>query len=168
MARLGTRQARRFVCPMVPCNSGTEFETGSCRRMKEDGVSLPELVAEGPIIPVHLMNELDSSKVVFFCGAGISAGPGSELPGYGVRVCRTGRKVYMVQARGPGGDGEGGWAPRNHSAGNGQATGSGPGRPHQAGGGARNSAAPAGADRGRSGRARHARPLGGQPACKRR
>ena len=26
------------------------------------------------------MNELDSAKVVFFCGAGVSAGPGSELP----------------------------------------------------------------------------------------
>ena len=26
-----------------------------------------------------------------------------DLPGFGVRVYRTGRKVYIVQARGPGG-----------------------------------------------------------------
>ena len=43
---------------------------------------MPELVAKGPIIPVHLMNELDSGRAVFFCGAGVSAGPGSELPGF--------------------------------------------------------------------------------------
>ena len=41
---------------------------------------MPELVPNGPIIPVHLMNEVDSGRVVFFCGAGISAGVGSELP----------------------------------------------------------------------------------------
>ena len=44
---------------------------------------MPELVADGPTIPVHLMNELDSGRVTFFCGAGISAGPGSGLPGFG-------------------------------------------------------------------------------------
>ena len=44
---------------------------------------MPELVADGPTIPVHLLNELDSGRVVFFCGAGISAGPGSDLPGFG-------------------------------------------------------------------------------------
>ena len=43
---------------------------------------MPELVAKGPIIPVRLMNELDSGRVVFFCGAGVSAGPGSGLPGF--------------------------------------------------------------------------------------
>ena len=43
---------------------------------------MPELVAGGPTIPVHLLNELDSRKVVFFCGAGISVGPGSGLPGF--------------------------------------------------------------------------------------
>ena len=43
---------------------------------------MPELVANGPVISVHLMNELDSGKVVFFCGAGISAGPGSDLPNF--------------------------------------------------------------------------------------
>lgn len=41
---------------------------------------MPELVANGPIIPVRLMNEQDSSRVIFFCGAGISSGPNSELP----------------------------------------------------------------------------------------
>ena len=45
-------------------------------------IVMPELVANGPIIPVGLMNELDDGKVVFFCGAGISAGPGSDLPGF--------------------------------------------------------------------------------------
>ena len=41
---------------------------------------MPELVADGPSIPARLMNELDNGGVVFFCGAGISAGPGSDLP----------------------------------------------------------------------------------------
>ena len=43
---------------------------------------MPELVAGGPSIPVRLLNELDSGRVVFFCGAGISAGPESGLPGF--------------------------------------------------------------------------------------
>ena len=43
---------------------------------------MPELVAGGPTIPVRLLNELDSGKVVFFCGAGISMGPGSDLPSF--------------------------------------------------------------------------------------
>ena len=43
---------------------------------------MPELVADGPAIPANLMNEQDMGTVVFFCGAGISAGPGSELPGF--------------------------------------------------------------------------------------
>ena len=43
---------------------------------------MPELIADGPTIPVRLMNELDSGRVVFFCGAGVSAGPGSGLPGF--------------------------------------------------------------------------------------
>ena len=43
---------------------------------------MPELVAGGPLIPVHLLNELDSGNVVFFCGAGISADAGSDLPGF--------------------------------------------------------------------------------------
>ena len=32
---------------------------------------MPELVSEGPRIPVHLMNEVDEGSVVFFCGAGV-------------------------------------------------------------------------------------------------
>ena len=51
---------------------------------------MPELVPNGPIIPFHLMNEVDSGRVVFFCGAGISAGVGSELPRFACLV----RHVY--------------------------------------------------------------------------
>ena len=43
---------------------------------------MPELVSNGPRIPVHLMNEVDTGGVVFFCGAGISTGDGSELPSF--------------------------------------------------------------------------------------
>ena len=43
---------------------------------------MPELIAGGPIIPVRLLNELDGGKVVFFCGAGVSMGPGSGLPSF--------------------------------------------------------------------------------------
>ena len=44
---------------------------------------MPELVSNGPRIPVHLMNEVDTGVVVvFFCGAGISTGDGSELPSF--------------------------------------------------------------------------------------
>ena len=43
---------------------------------------MPELIPNGPRIPVHLMNEWDSGRVVFFCGAGISAAPGSGLPNF--------------------------------------------------------------------------------------
>ena len=43
---------------------------------------MPELVAGGPTIPVRLLNELDAGKVVFFCGAGISMAPGSDLPSF--------------------------------------------------------------------------------------
>ena len=41
---------------------------------------MPELVSGGPIIPVQLMNRLDSGRAVFFCGAGVSVGTGSGLP----------------------------------------------------------------------------------------
>ena len=37
---------------------------------------------EGPRIPVHLMNEVDEGRVVFFCGAGVSVGDGSNLPNF--------------------------------------------------------------------------------------
>lgn len=50
---------------------------------------MPELVANGPNIPAHLMNELGSGKVVFFCGAGVSAGPGSGLPTFACLVDRV-------------------------------------------------------------------------------
>lgn len=43
---------------------------------------MPELIPGGPEIPVRLLNELDGGKVVFFCGAGISMGSGSGLPGF--------------------------------------------------------------------------------------
>lgn len=43
---------------------------------------MPELVANGPVIPVRLMNELDSERAVFFCGAGVSMGPASRLPNF--------------------------------------------------------------------------------------
>ncbi len=41
---------------------------------------MPELIADGPSIPTRLLNELDNGDVVFFCGAGISAGKPSNLP----------------------------------------------------------------------------------------
>ena len=37
---------------------------------------MPELVANGPNVPVSLMNEFDNGRVVFFCGAGISKSSG--------------------------------------------------------------------------------------------
>ena len=43
---------------------------------------MPELVANGPTIPVRLMNDLDDERAVFFCGAGISRGRESRLPGF--------------------------------------------------------------------------------------
>ena len=43
---------------------------------------MPELVPEGPRIPVHLMNEVDEGSVVFFCGAGVSVVDGSNLPNF--------------------------------------------------------------------------------------
>lgn len=37
---------------------------------------MPELIQDGPDIPVELMNRRDDGKVVFFCGSGISVGTG--------------------------------------------------------------------------------------------
>ena len=53
---------------------------------------MPELIAGGPTIPVRLLNALDSGKVVFFCGSGISAAPGSDLPNFANLV----QHVYEV------------------------------------------------------------------------
>ena len=50
---------------------------------------MPELIADGPSIPVRLLNDLDSGRVVFFCGAGISSGPGSALPKFCDLVCHV-------------------------------------------------------------------------------
>ncbi len=41
---------------------------------------MPELVTNGPDLPTQLLNELYSGKVIFFCGAGVSKGMGSNLP----------------------------------------------------------------------------------------
>ena len=57
---------------------------------------MPELVANGPNIPVHLMNELDSGRVVFFCGAGVSAGSSSGLPTFADLVDRVYDAHHMV------------------------------------------------------------------------
>ena len=56
---------------------------------------MPELIAGGPSIPVRLLNELDSGRAVFFCGAGISVGPGSDLPNFGDLVCHVYEDVHM-------------------------------------------------------------------------
>ena len=58
---------------------------------------MPELVPDGPTIPVHLLNELDSGRVLLFCGAGISAGTGSCLPGFADLV----RYVYAANQMEP-------------------------------------------------------------------
>ncbi len=41
---------------------------------------MPELIQDGPDIPVELMNRRDDGKVVFFCGSGISVG--TNLPDF--------------------------------------------------------------------------------------
>ena len=43
---------------------------------------MPELITNGPVIPIRLMNEIDSERAVFFCGAGVSMGPASRLPNF--------------------------------------------------------------------------------------
>ena len=43
---------------------------------------MPELIANGPYIPANLTNEVEDGQAVFFCGAGISMGPESDLPGF--------------------------------------------------------------------------------------
>ena len=53
---------------------------------------MPELVPGGPTVPVEVMNRLDSGRVVFFCGAGVSVGKGSNLPTFAKLV----RQVYKM------------------------------------------------------------------------
>ena len=43
---------------------------------------MPELVPDGPRIPVDLMNEVDDGSAVLFCGAGVSVADGSNLPNF--------------------------------------------------------------------------------------
>jgi SIR2-like domain len=60
---------------------------------------LPELIQNGPNIPVELMNRRDDGNVVFFCGAGISVGTG--LPNFGDLVtdvyARTGQTPTLLE-----------------------------------------------------------------------
>ena len=49
--------------------------------------TVPELVSRGPNVPVELLNQLDDERVVFFCGAGISMGGNSKLPGFRRLLC---------------------------------------------------------------------------------
>ena len=58
---------------------------------------MPELVPKGPTIPVEVMNRLDSGVVVFFCGAGVSVGKGSNLPTFAELV----GQVYKENATKP-------------------------------------------------------------------
>ncbi len=39
---------------------------------------MPVLIANGPDVPIELLNDLDDGKLVLFCGAGISIG--TDLP----------------------------------------------------------------------------------------
>ena len=50
---------------------------------------MPELVPKGPDIPVDLLNQLDDERVVFFCGAGVSMGDNSKLPGFHRLLCHV-------------------------------------------------------------------------------
>ena len=50
---------------------------------------MPELVSKGPDVPVDLLNQLDDERVVFFCGAGVSMGGNSRLPGFRRLLCQV-------------------------------------------------------------------------------
>ena len=50
---------------------------------------MPELVPKGPDVPVGLLNQLDDERVVFFCGAGVSRGGNSGLPGFRRLLCQV-------------------------------------------------------------------------------
>ena len=60
---------------------------------------MPELVASGPRIPASLLNEADNGSVAFFCGAGVSAGRESGLPGFAKLV----KHVYKTNGMAPDG-----------------------------------------------------------------
>ena len=52
-----------------------------------------ELVSNGPDIPVELLNQPDGDRVVFFCGAGVSMDPASQLPDFPGLLCH----VYQLK-----------------------------------------------------------------------
>ena len=56
---------------------------------------MPELVSNGPDIPVELLNQLDDDRVVFFCGAGISMGGTSGLPNFRGLLCHVYRHNHL-------------------------------------------------------------------------
>ena len=56
---------------------------------------MPELVPKGPDIPVDLLNQLDDERVVFFCGAGVSMGGNSKLPGFRRLLCHVYQSNYI-------------------------------------------------------------------------
>ena len=56
---------------------------------------MPELVSRGPDIPVGLLNQLDDDRVVFFCGAGVSMGGGSQLPNFRDLLCHVYRENHL-------------------------------------------------------------------------
>ncbi len=57
---------------------------------------MPELVSNGPTIPVSVMNEADSGDVVFFCGAGVSMDRNSKLPSFAELVKHIYAKNGMI------------------------------------------------------------------------
>ena len=57
---------------------------------------MPELVSNGPRIPVSVMNEADSGDVVFFCRAGVSMDRNSKLPSFAELVKHIYAKNSMV------------------------------------------------------------------------
>lgn len=56
---------------------------------------MPELVSKGPDIPVELLNQLDDDRVVFFCGAGVSMGGGSQLPNFRDLLCHVYQENHL-------------------------------------------------------------------------
>ena len=56
---------------------------------------MPELVSNGPDIPVELLTQLEDDRVVFFCGAGISMGGTSGLPNFRGLLCHVYRDNHL-------------------------------------------------------------------------